>query len=72
MDFQFNNIWFESISENNGKDETIEISQSRKIYNGCFLSDPQEIGQRIERPCAPMCLYTNDNCGFPIFNNSLY
>ena len=36
-------------------------SKSHKVYCGCLLFDPQEIGPKIERPLTPFTSYNSNN-----------
>lgn len=53
MDFAFDSIWLKPNHGTNLKKESDENTNTKKIYNGCFSFNPEEIGPRIERPTAP-------------------
>ena len=45
-----------------------EFSNNKKIYHGCFLFDPKELGPKIERPTTPVCSNSNKH-NFPNFSS---
>lgn len=51
---EYNNKFFENSNE-------MFKSNSHKVYCGCLLFDPQEIGPKIERPLTPFSSYANNN-----------
>ena len=70
MDANFSNIWLKSNLEFDYNDVSNNNSDSKNIYHGCFITDPQELGPQIQRPKAPIFTCMNSNQNIFLFQSS--